>query len=75
MLSDFEDKWLKELSADRGLSCAAIVREGIRGQYAMTIQGKPCCATGQRCYVPQMHPPDHTPANQVHPPEPTKTNV
>jgi hypothetical protein len=39
------------------ISRAQVVRAALTLRWIMTISGVPMCASGQRCFVPHMHPP------------------
>lgn len=55
VLSADEYRKLNELAAETGLSAAAVLRASLLTFHAMKIHGIPTCATGQTCFVPQMH--------------------
>jgi len=56
---------LKELAQTDGVSMGQIVRKLIQHKYNHDILHVPTCASGQPCYVPQMHPVKLPTANRV----------
>jgi len=48
-------------------SKGAALRKMLQSASTMELETQPMCANGQRCYVPQMHPP---PAPAIHPVNP-----
>ena len=55
VLSPDEYDMLQALTKQSGQSSATVLREALRNTYAFVIQRIPLCATGQPCFVPQMH--------------------
>lgn len=43
----------KRLKCSKG----AVIRLAVSNLYKMVVLNSPICASGQRCYVPHMHPP------------------
>lgn len=56
-LSAEDHEKLSRLARAKKLSKANMIRQCIDWRYTMEVQQLPLCASGQRCYVPHMHPP------------------
>lgn len=50
-----DDKKLEALAKLSGDSKNQILRRGLRALYAMDVLGRPTCANGHACFVPNMH--------------------
>lgn len=48
---------IRELANHNGTSMGAYIRQLIQHAFSHTLCANPTCPDGQRCYVPQMHPP------------------
>lgn len=57
ILKPTQRRKLDELAQRLERSRSAVLVLGLNNLYDMVIGGKATCATGQRCYVPHMHPP------------------
>lgn len=55
MLSENDRKRLDALADYTQMTGADIIRSAISTWYHMALEGTPACATGDRCFVPQMH--------------------
>lgn len=55
VLSETEYGKLQDLAGATGMSGAAVMRAALVTYHAMKINRVPLCATGQPCFVPQMH--------------------
>lgn len=55
LLTDADKTLLDALAEQRGMSRGQVLRECIRTAHQMQVAGVPLCASGQPCYVPQMH--------------------
>ncbi len=67
LLSPFEFLTLQKIADKWQQSKGAALRKMLQSASTMEIETQPVCANGQRCYVPQMHPP---PAPAIHPVNP-----
>lgn len=66
LLSPEEHNNARRLAEQAGLSLGALIRHLLVLRGLMLWYASPCCADGQRCYVPHMHPPrpvDNLPQN------------
>lgn len=72
-LSTEDHERLGRLATKEGLTKAVMIRQLINWRYTMGIQQIPVCATGGRCFVPQMHPPPQAAPHQVLVPQETPT--
>lgn len=57
IMAPHQRKRVQELADRLECSQAAVMLRALHALYTMTITGQPLCASGQRCYVPHMHPP------------------
>ena len=48
---------LREMAEKEGISAGNVLRNALRNRHAHIMQGYPVCASGARCFVPQMHTP------------------
>lgn len=55
LLDDETKQMLTTLHETTNRSRGLLLREMIRSNYHMLVQGIPFCANGQRCLAPQMH--------------------
>lgn len=55
VLSTDEYQNLQDLARATGISAAAVLRAALLTYHTMKINRVPLCATGQPCFVPQMH--------------------
>lgn len=56
LLLNPEDKTMLDTLADRlSVSRGQVLRQALRQEFTMRIKKVPLCATGQPCFVPQMH--------------------
>ena len=55
VLSVDEYRKLNELATATGLSAASVLRNALLSFHSMKIYGVATCASGQTCFVPQMH--------------------
>lgn len=56
MLTEGEYEALGKLAAEESISAAQVLRLALRSRLAMS-EGQPVCASGQSCFMPQMHMP------------------
>ena len=63
-LSPESNEKLSRLADATGLNKSVLVRQMIEYRYIMGCQQVPLCATGARCYVPNMHPPAQSTPHQ-----------
>jgi len=61
MLAPIEKHNLAALAEFEGRTMGAIIREMIGRRHDMRFQNRPCCVSGDRCYVPHMHKDNQTP--------------
>ncbi len=61
MFSPATREKLEQLATDANLNAASIVRQLIDHRHDHVCMGSPTCASGQRCFCPQMHPPPTPP--------------
>lgn len=70
LLTAEEAKALDECAERVGTSRGTVLRWALARAHRMTVQGIPCCASGQTCYVPHMHP-----AANLRPPDATGQTI
>ena len=74
-LSSETHEQLSRLARSQHISMAIVIRQLIDWRYTMDVQNIPVCASGQRCFVPHMHPPPQKAPHQtiISDPEPKRT--
>jgi hypothetical protein len=55
LLTQPERDMLRQLSELRNHSRGQVLRDLIKAAHQMQLQNYPVCATGQPCYMPQIH--------------------
>ena len=65
LLSEEELSMLSHLATKTSSNMSVVMRQALRSRFAMEIGGRPTCANGQNCFVPQMHSPQ--PPQQMQP--------
>lgn len=65
-----DHKRLLAIAAQSGDSKNQVLRRGLRALYMMEVLGRPTCANGHNCFVPNMHQNLQMQINLVKPVEP-----
>ena len=58
LMSPEEYDRLVQVAAAQELPKSEVIRKLITSLHFMLLQGAPTCASGQRCFVPHLHPTD-----------------